>query len=555
MTRQLFAGSGHVPRYYQTECLEAIRTALEDSRSTLAVLATGLGKTQIFCELAAKWPGRVLILAHRDELVHQARERLEKMSGEWVDVEQAERAASTRSRLVVASTDTIKLKHRLERFDPNHFSLIIADEAHHYTAKTYQRPLAHFKGAKVLGVTATPDRADEVALGRIFESVAYCMDIRQGIDAGYLTPLRGTAVELDALDLSEVKTTAGDLAVGQLDEAMLAAAEGMCQDVVANVLGPAIAFFPGVRSAEWACHRLNALREGTARFVSGDTPKEERRQIMADFKAGRFQVLCNCMVATEGFDAPAAMHCLMMRPTKSRALYAQMCGRVTRPTVDLGPWPDAEQADERRAAIAASAKPACWIRDYVGVSGKHELVTPVDLLGGDYSEQEVKLAKKKVKDNGGDIADALKQARDDIRQAAYAMRQAQIRSRHKDFDPFTVTGINNFTPMDIRFGYKPPTEPQQKCLKSYGVPEAEVHKMSFNQASKMISTLKKRRELGLATFNQLAKLRQFGWQKPNISFDNASRMMDYIASTGWGRHGVVDMQRLEVLSRGNNAKR
>ena len=169
-------------RYYQQEAVDSVFEKLKEDRSTLVVMATGLGKTVLFCEVAKRWPGKVLVLAHRDELLSQTRSTLEKATGEWVELEQGMWKAGDQTRLVVGSVQTIYQQARLERFGAEHFSLIIIDEAHHAPAPTYRKVMDFFANAKVLGVTATPDRADEKAMGAIFDSVACVLDIEDGAE-------------------------------------------------------------------------------------------------------------------------------------------------------------------------------------------------------------------------------------------------------------------------------------------------------------------------------------------------------------------------------------
>ena len=160
-------------RHYQLACVHAINRSFLTNRSTLVVLATGLGKTQIFSSIAKHHEGRVLVLAHRAELIEQARIRLELMCRERVDVEQAEHRSGGGARIVVGSLQTVTRQDRLEHLTrTGGFSLVIVDEAQHLSAPTYRRPIDHFVDAKVLGVTATPDRADGKALAQVCRSRA-----------------------------------------------------------------------------------------------------------------------------------------------------------------------------------------------------------------------------------------------------------------------------------------------------------------------------------------------------------------------------------------------
>lgn len=517
-------------RYYQEDCKEAIEVELATVDSTMAVLATGLGKTQIFGAVAGDWEGDVLIMAHRDELVGQAKHRLELMTGEEVDVEQGPLKSDSKSRIVVASVQSLT-PGRLARLGKERFSLVIADEFHHYLAKSYRRAWEYFS-AKKLGVTATPDRGDEKALGRIVESVAYVMDISEGIDAGYLVPLRARSVELGEIDISGVGTTGGDLIAAQLDEAMLKAVEGIVTKTLELEPGrQGIAFFPGVKSAELAAQRFNALKPNSAAFISGETDPDERRRIVKEFKDGRIQYLSNCLVATEGFDAPATSVIIQGRPTKSRALYSQTTGRGTRPVCPgLESLGGPGMASQRRAAIAASEKPFCTILDFVGNVGKHSLVGPVDILGGNYSEDEVKEAKKLTAKLGGDPRAALEAARAELRRIAAQVKSKVTAVVSQEFDPFSMFGIDKgrMEERELRFGRAPITEKQLALLLKKGVDRKDLEVMSKQQANKLISTVFLRQKKGLATFNQMRALARKGLIVPkNLSFKKAGQILDY----------------------------
>lgn len=312
--------------WYQQDARDAVLEALKENESTLVVMATGTGKTQVFSGVTEAFDGNVLVLAHRDELVQQARDRLEAFLGEPVEVEQRDLRASHKARVVVGSVQSVTRQNRLDRLGTDRFQLVIQDEAHHARAATFERIYDFFKNAKRAGFTATPDRGDEMALGKVFKNVAYCMDIDEGIDAGYLVPIRGRRVELGEIDISGVKVQGGDLVAGQLDEAMLRATEGIVKAVLEHEPDrQGIGFFPGIKTCQFATDRMNALCPGSAALVVAGTQLEERRQIVADFKAGRLRYLMGVGVPTEGFDAPPASLVIMGRPTKSRSLYSQMC--------------------------------------------------------------------------------------------------------------------------------------------------------------------------------------------------------------------------------------
>ncbi len=535
-------------RYYQREAFDAFYAGVERVRSQLIVMATGLGKTETFGAITKHWDkGDILVVAHRDELIGQAEKRLLKMTGYQVAIEKAEETSSPKSHIVIGSVQSLN-KKRLERLGKNRFGLVIIDEAHHATAKSYRSVLDWFD-AKVLGVTATPDRGDEKALGLVFDEVAYVLDIADGVDGGFLVPVHGKEVILKDIHLDRVKKTAGDLNIGELDEEMLKSAEGVVGKTIELGEGrQAICFFPGVRSAEFAAAKFNAVQPDSARFISGTTDPDERAGVVAAFKQGRFRYLCNCQVATEGFDAPSASLIVLARPTLSRSLYAQMIGRGTRVlpgTVDH--IHGKALAPERREAIAKSRKPNMVILDFVGASTKHALMTAVDVLGGNYSEAEVKLAKKKAK-AGGDAREALEQARRELLRLANATK-AKVTATVRPFDPFRVLGlsIDDEDRYATRFGGRPATPQQQAWLATAGVPQQELDGLSFKAASKLIERCKARSRNGFATYKMMRQLQRFGITELNIPFARAKAGITYIESKGWGDRGTVDPQTLREI--------
>lgn len=540
-------------RYYQAEACQAIVDGFEEHRSQLAVLATGLGKTQIFSAIARQWQGNVLVLAHREELLEQAKARLEQMTGEVVEIEQAERRASRKTRIVVGSFDTLRSQSRKDRFGKSHFSLVICDESHHAVSKTYSQTLEFFD-AKILGVTATPDRGDEQALGKVFDSVAYCFDILQGIDAGYLVPIRGRQVELGEIQLDGLAKVAGDLAKGQLDEVMVRAVEGVVHKTLELEPGrQGIAFFPGVKSAAYAAERFNALLPGSAVFLSADTPPEERKAAADWFRSGKFRYLCNCMIATEGFDAPSCDLIIQGRPTLSRALYAQMVGRGTRVLPGVVDALDGQtEAEARRSAIASSSKPDCMILDFVGNATKHALMTPEDLLGGDYSEAEVEEAKRKAKlEPGANAQKLLADARRELAAVAAAVR-SKVQGNVRNFNPFQLLNLDltSTTREDMRWGRTPATEHQKEALAKMKVPASVIASVSEREARKLLQERNKRHDAGLATYAQLAQLKRYGLDDKNVTFANAGKALTYIARECNWNPKLVNVGQLSWLASG-----
>jgi superfamily II DNA or RNA helicase len=542
--------------------LNANRTTAGAARSTMIVLFTGGGKTQVFSAIVKEWTAiirrvdphshaRVLVLAHRTELVQQARARLEQMTGEHVEVEQADKHASLRARIVVASIDSIKQKRRLERFPRDHFSLIIMDEFHHYISETYRRPADYFETAKLLGVTATPDRGDKKALGMLAESVAFKMDIEDGIDEGFLVPIEGKEVVVDSVDLSHVETTrGGDFHQDQLDDAMLKGMEGICQKLFELVPNEhTVVFTPGVATAHYGAAKLNEYRPGCAAAVDGETPPDVRKRVLADFAAGKLHYVFNCAVLIEGFDAPITNVVARANPTKSRSRYAQEIGRGTR--VLPGVIDDVQgrgMEETRKRLIALSAKTKMLVLDFTGNCGEHSLVGPEDILGGKYTDEEIKAAKKRRKETGEtDVKKSLDQARRELKALA-AMTKAKVEARVIDFDPFNV-----FAPAEgreqayrMQNGFKPMSESQFKALSKLGFTGQQLNGKSAHEASVMLAASAKRREKGLASYKQLEHLKRFGVGSKELTAARASQALDYIASCGW-KTKSINPQRLNAI--------
>ena len=398
----------------------------------------------------------------------------------------------------------------------------LVHNCHHATSPSYKRVLEHFTG-KVLGVTATPDRKDEKAMGQVFESVAYVYEIEDAIKDKWLAPLRVRQVYVEAINLSACRTVAGDLNQGDLDAAM--AVEEALHGVVNATLEQSgdrrtLAFTTSVENAKRLAEIFNRYRPDCARSVDGGTPLDLRRQILRDFGRGEYQYLINCAIATEGFDCPEIACVAMARPTKSRALFAQMIGRGLR----IHP-----------------SKTDCLVLEFTGNSGKHQLASSCDILGGRYDEDEVEAAKNKVKENPGMRADEaleLAHAEAEKRRADEAARRANLQAKVKystrEFNPFDVLHIKNREDeWGDRFGGAIASERQVIALKNMGVPVPKD--LTKQQASHLLGTIIKRRQLGLCTYKQVSALGRYGVSAINLSFHKASEMMDAVKRSGWKR--------------------
>lgn len=354
----------YAPRYYQTLSEDAIFDAwLErDVQRPAVVQATGTGKTVVFASvivrLVREFRRRVVLLVHRDELVDQAEEKMRETDPDLViGIIKAERH-DTKADIWIASVQS--LVRRLgagRRALPNDFfDVIITDECHHAAAESYLRIYRYFGGLPektslgnsqrdcwMLGVTATLARADGIPLGHIWQEVVYEYGTAQGIQDGFLVMPKAKRVVLDELDLSKIRTTAGDWQQGDLGTAMFRSGAKIAEYMIAHDMDPkrpgrvrrGIVFAPTVACAhQWADDFAEAgIR---SRVIYDRTPKADRKDAYKLTHSGDNDVLISVMVLTEGFDLPSVETVYVGRPTKSETLYTQMVGRGLRPSPDTG---------------------------------------------------------------------------------------------------------------------------------------------------------------------------------------------------------------------------
>ena len=593
-------------RDYQESAVEKVLDCWKKFRSCLIVLPTGCGKTVVFAEIIrrclaeqvgkdteskseveveenapkkeidiydiddddeedesdeAKTGKRAMILAHREELITQARDKVSAITGEDVQIEMG--AFEVTPMLgkvppVVVSTVQTQCTGRMKKFNPNDYGVLVIDEAHHATAKSYRNCIDHYfqnPDCRLVGVTATPDRADEKALGQVFETVAFEYSVTNAIHDGWLVPVKQRLVKVNSLDFSNVTTCAGDFNQGELAQ-VLEEEQNLHAIAVPTmqICGErrAIIFAASVRQAERICEIINRGNEDwiakngakRAEWVCGKTEKVERRTILDNFKNGKIQFVVNVGVLTEGFDDAGVSVVVMARPTKSRALYAQMAGRATRPAAEVAARlgevkvEGEQQMDSsalRRKLIAESSKPSCLIVDFVGNSGRHKLVSTADILGGkdidDEDEEEArKRAKKRCEESGEetDIIDEIEKARAEVKaeKEAAAKRRSFIQATAR----FVEVSVDPFNIFDL-----PPIEKSSACSLgqhlSWKQKELLREKLKVNPDNmsvlagrQLLDEYFRRVNAHLATFGQVKALRRFGIPVP-MTFDEANRTL------------------------------
>lgn len=510
-------------RSYQEEAKNAIFEQWKNgTRRTLLVLPTGCGKTIVFAKVTedcVRHGNRVLVLAHRGELLDQAADKIRKTTGLGCAVEKAEESCQgSWFRIVVGSVQTLMREKRLNQFPEDYFNTIIVDEAHHCISDSYQRVLKHFPDANVLGVTATPDRGDMRNLGQYFESLAYEYTLPKAIKEGYLSPIKALTIPLK-IDMSGVSVQAGDFKIGEIGTALDPYLEGIaaemekyCQDK------KTVVFLPLVKTSQKFRDILNEHGFKAAE-VNGDS--QDRAEILRDFESGKYNILCNSMLLTEGWDCPSVDCIVVLRPTKVRSLYCQMVGRGTR----LFPGKD-----------------HLLLLDFLWNTERHELCRPASLICE--NEEVAQKMTENLEDSAGiaiDIEEAEKTASEDVvaqREEALAQRLEEMKRRKKKLvDPLQfemsiqAEDLSGYVPA---FGWEmaPPSDKQKQILEKLGILPDQID--NAGKASKLLERLDKRRQEGLTTPKQIRFLEGRGFQHVGTwQFETARRLIDRIAANGW----------------------
>lgn len=513
---------GQELRPYQQQARDRIHAEWDAGHTrTLLVLPTGTGKTIVFASVAAdqvRAGDRVLILAHRGELLEQAADKLQRSTGLVSAVEKAESTClDSWFRVVVGSVQTLQRTARLERFPQDYFGTIIIDEAHHAITDGYRRILDYFSGAKVLGVTATPDRGDMRNLGEVFDSLAFEYKLTDAIKEGYLCKIMAQTIPLQ-LDITSVTMSGGDYAVGDLGTALDPYLEQIAAEMARRCRSrKTVVFLPLIKTSQKFRDLLNTYGFRAAE-VNGQS--DDRKQVLADFDAGKYNVLCNSMLLTEGWDCPSVDCVVVLRPTKVRSLYSQMVGRGTR----LSP-----------------GKTDLLLLDFLWMTDKHELCRPADLVCEDRTVARQMTEHLAETGCPEDIEEAAAQASEDVvaqREEALAKQlEEQRRKKAKLVDPLQyemsiqAEDLAGYVPA---FGWEagPPSEQQTAALEKLGILPDAVE--SAGKAALLLDRLNKRRDEGLTTPKQIRCLEKYGFQHVGTwSFEAARHMIDRIAAQGW----------------------
>ena len=486
-------------RPYQAEAKAAVFEQWDKGAfKTLLVLPTGCGKTIVFAKVAedcVRQGYRVLILAHRGELLEQAADKIKKSTNLGCATEKAEQTClGSWFRITVGSVQSMQREKRLSQFSDDYFNVIIIDEAHHCISDGYQKVLQHFPSAKVLGVTATPDRGDMRNLGEFFESLAYEYTLPKAIREGYLSPIKAMTIPLQ-LDLSGVSIQSGDFKAGDIATALDPYLHQIADEMMKYCRDrKTVVFLPLVKTSQKFKEILNE-KGFKAAEVNGES--KDRAEVLETFDKGEYNVLCNSMLLTEGWDCPSVDCVIVLRPTKVRSLYSQMVGRGTR---------------------LCEGKSHLLLLDFLWHTERHELCHPADLI---CEKKEVaRKMTENLEETAGcpmDLEEAERKASEDViaeREESLAKQLQEMRTRKKKLvDPLQfemsiqAEDLSGYVPA---FGWEmaPPSDKQKQELEKRGILPDEID--NAGKANLILDRLHKRQEEGLTTPKQIRCLEKYG---------------------------------------------
>jgi superfamily II DNA or RNA helicase len=500
-------------RPYQDEAIANVMRDFESLRKLLIVMPTGSGKTIVFAEIARRFVEagkRVLVLAHRRELINQAWSKIVRVTKLAPSIHVGRKAPLGTDKIVIGSIQGITRCLESHYGDRN-FDLIIADEAHHTPAGTWKAVVDHFSNSRILGVTATPDRTDEQSLLEVFDKISFEISIEDLIRDGYLSEITVQPVPCD-LDLTDVKLSKGDLSRYGLADAL----KPYIPLIVAALnehatFRKSLAFWPLIdTSLDFAdfCAKSNNSDLSAAHI---DGTSKDLDHVLRMFRAGKIDVLSNASLLTEGFDEPAIDCVTPLRATKSRSLYAQMIGRGTRihpgkTDLLLLDFLFSHQKFSLANPYSVVSSDACTARDLTSIrSGK-----PVNLMD---AARNVRLEREKR------LAEELEIA-------------AAQNSKDREWKSTTITLSDYFhaigEPIPSSDHYhgswmsRSPSAKQLSLLSRHGIDEDSVGTAGF--ASAGISVLLDRMQRKRATPRQIAAIKKSDKWTGDITMMEAAKL-------------------------------
>jgi superfamily II DNA or RNA helicase len=478
-------------RPYQSESITETCKGFKEYNKQLLVLPTGGGKTIVFANLASMARGKTLILAHREELIDQAIDKIFHATGLNAGKEKAEYSASLSDKVVVASVQS--MINRLDGWPGDHFSLIVCDEAHHSISDSWQRVLNHFDShAKVLGVTATPDRGDKRNLGSYYENVSYETNIVDMIRDGYLSPIKIKTMPI-RLDLRQVHQTAGDFDSKELGDALGPYLEQIAW-AIRNEAGErkTLCFLPLIATSKRFVEICQSIGI-RAKHIDGYS--EDRKEIQEEFARGDFDLLSNAMLLTEGYDCPSIDCVVCLRPTRSRALYSQMVGRGTR---------------------LHEGKDNLLLLDFLWMHEKHNLVRPAHLVAQD--DEIAQIMTEAAEKSGGrsemDLQDLENSAKEQ-REESLRRKIAENKHNESKFIDAAEWFMNMGDPEDayweptMKWHRQRCTDKQRKIIEKAGIDINSVN--GKGHASRIIDVYFQHQNAKPATHKQKWAMRKGGY--------------------------------------------
>lgn len=543
------------PRPYQQKAAAAIHREWDaGNKKTLVVMPTGTGKTIVFASIVndqVEKGEHVLILAHREELLQQASDKLKMVTGLETALEKAQNSALDSDKMVVvASVQTLSKQNRLMKYPRDYFGTIIIDEAHHTAAKTYKGILEHFIDAKVLGVTATPDRSDMKSLSDIFDSLAFEYKLPDAIREGYLCKINTKTIPVE-VDISKVHINAGDFSAQDLGNVLDLYLYTIADAIVRECQNrKTVIFTPLVRISKRLCNILNKRNFKTAE-VNGASA--DRKDVLKGFDNGEYKALTNAMLLTEGWDCPTVDCIICLRPTKSRSLYAQIVGRGTR---------------------LCEGKKNLLVLDFLWLTKKHSLCHPADIFCEDPEVAQkttdmladAALTGSNSQENFGSpelgLIEAIEEAQTELdeekRKALCELEkqdtiQRKLKAQRQKprglVDPlqyiFSIEApeLNDYQPM-FESERQEPSDDIIDSISCYGVKGDAIKSQGL--AAAILKRLIARRASGMATPKQIRCLESFGFvHVGRWTLRYASSFLDIISSHDWKLPNGFDASTLD----------
>jgi superfamily II DNA or RNA helicase len=508
-------------RPYQREANELVWKFFfeEQYDRLLGEAATGSGKTVMFADLAqrmlAEGRGRTLVLADQDELIEQAVAKIRDTTGILADVEKAERRASLDSDVVVSTIQS--MRSRLAKFPADHFGLVVADEADRSIADQWALVLEHFTGAKKLGVTATPDRADRRSIMSFYQRKAFAISLFDLIRMRYLSRISVRTIPLK-IDISKVSQTRGDYDSNQLATSILPYYAAIA-DAIKEFAGnrKTLVFHPLISSSQKFTEV--ALDRGLAfKHIDGQSP--DRRLIQQQFRDGKIRGMSNALLLSRGYDDPSIDCIVNLRPTRHATMYRQIVGRGTRIFCPRGCSEACNHAERKRDLL---------ILDFLWQFERFNVMRPANLIAKDAQHADALQRKFERSSTQLDLQVADSEVAREIEEALINEFNRSRKRKGEYFDALewaATMGQRELIDYEPETAYdaQPMTEQQKTRLQRAGFVVESVK--GYAHAAQIINVLNQRMKKKLATFKQVHYLRRFGVKDAlNVGFEEASQIL------------------------------